>query len=296
MFIKHGPLTPEELARHDVEWPAYLERLEKLPQDVLRAWRDVKDADIQLAWGLALRLPRKLDDRLARRAARARSKLNRDPAFRAEVQRLLALLVTDERPDFPVGHPLTPLEKTIWEMDEGFRRSDIVDREGRQFAADHPFPYLAPEDVVVALVETLNQHLSGPKLFLPGLFGRIEGELGAIYVNPLPDTDLRAPVGPGRILVDVTDLSSDDLTALAPVLAKVQARLGYTKQRGRQYEGNAEQMAFVHELRTSPTGRGKTRTWKQVRDMFHKKFGEDISEATLKQRYLAWQRWNESKE
>jgi hypothetical protein len=181
-------------------------------------------------------------------------------------------------------------------MDERFRRSDIVDREGRQFAADHPFPYLAPEDVVVALVETLNQHLPGPKLFLPGRVGSIEGELGAIYVNPLPDTDLTAPVGPGRILVDVTDLSSDDLTALAPVLAKIQARLGYTKQRGRQHEGNAEQMAFVHQLRTSTTGRGKKWTWKQVRDKFHQRFGEDVSEATLKQRYAAWQRWNESNE
>ena len=295
MFIKNGPLTPEELASQDVKWRAYLERLEKLPNNVVREWLDVEypleDPAVRLAWGLALRLPRKLDDRMARRTERARSKLNREPAFRAEIQRLLPLLTTEEQPHFPDGNPLTPLWEAGWEMDERDRRSDIADREGRRFAADHPFPYIAPEDVVVALVETLNQHLSGPKL---SFVGRTEREPAAIYVNPLRDRDLKAPVGPGRILVDVTDLSSDDLTALAPVLAKLQARLGYTKQRGRQYEGNAEQMAFVHQLRTSTSGRGRKWTWKQIRDRFHKKFGEDVAEATLKQRYAAWQRWNES--
>jgi hypothetical protein len=178
-------------------------------------------------------------------------------------------------------------------MEESHRRGDIVYREGRRFAADHPFPYIAPDAVVAALVEALNEHLPGPPVPPPSLMGHADGEPAAIYVNPLPDTDLTAPVGPGRILVDVTDFSSQDLTALAPVLAQVQARLGYTKQRGRYYEGNAEQMAFVHHLRTSTTGRGKRLTWKRARDAFHKQFGEDISEATLKARYATWRRVTE---
>jgi hypothetical protein len=54
--------------------------------------------------------------------------------------------------------------------------------------------------------------------------------------------------------------------------------------------GNAEQMAFVHHLRTSTTDSGKKWTWKQVTNEFYKKFGEDLSEHTLVQRYRTWQR------
>jgi hypothetical protein len=267
-------------------------RLERLPQAIVRKWLDVSGAASELASGRALALPQKADARSARRAERARSKLNRDPAFRAEVQRLLAIVVTDELAHYPSADPLTPLWEAIREAEESSRRGEIVYREGRQFAAEHPFQYITPDAVVAALVDAINQHLPGPRVPPPRLMGRADREPAIIYVNPLRDTDLTAPVGSGRILVDVTDLSYDDLTALAPALATVQARLGYTKQRGRHYEGDAEQMEFVHQLRTTPTGRGKQRTWKQVRDMFHKQFDEDISEATLKVRYGTWQRVN----
>jgi hypothetical protein len=182
-----------------------------------------------------------------------------------------------------------------WDDDQK-RRAEVIHRGGYQFATDHQFPYISHEAVVVALVDAVNKRLPGPAMPRPYTARLNNDGAPTIYVNPLPDTEVSAPVGPGRILVDLTNASYEDLTALAPVLAKVQGRLGYTKQRGRQYEGNAEQMAFVHQLRTSTTGRGKKWTWKQVRDKFQEKFQEDLSEATLMQRYKAWQRWNESTE
>jgi hypothetical protein len=114
------------------------------------------------------------------------------------------------------------------------------------------------------------------------------GSLPTVFVNPLPDQDLSLSVSPGRILVDVTHASSDDLAALATLLSDVQARLDYRKMRGRPPELNEEQMTFVHDLRTTPTGRAKLRSWHTVVRLFNARFTQDISETTLKQRYRRW--------
>jgi hypothetical protein len=293
-MINDRPLTTEEVARFQADLNAYLARVRAMPEEIRRTWPEVRRADCDLAMGQAIALPQKEDERSARRTKRAVGKLHREPAFQAEVKRLAAL-VGPSKPhpsESDLGRNPGCIADWLSSEDE---RVQIVHRESHQFAIDHQFPYIARAAVVVALVDAVNQCFPGEGVVPPPFTARFDNQ-GAltIYVNPLPDTDVSAPVGPGRILVDLTDASYDDLTALAPVLAEVQARLGYMKQRGRQYEGNAEQMAFVHELRTSTSGRGRKWTWKQIRDKFHKKFGENVAEATLKQRYLAWQRWNES--
>jgi hypothetical protein len=177
---------------------------------------------------------------------------------------------------------------------------EFANRESHQFPAEYRFPYMAPDEVESVLKATLTERITrearAPFVDAPPA---IEESLNAsltFYVNPLGDRDLVAKVAPGHLLVDLTHASYDDLQALAPVLTDIQARLGYKKQRGRQYEGNPQQMEFVHQLRTTPTGRGKPRTWKRVRDAVHAKFGEDISENTLKQRYRTWLRSNTSRE
>ena len=53
-----------------------------------------------------------------------------------------------------------------------------------------------------------------------------------MFVNPLADADLSAPVPPGHILVDLTYATSEDLQALGPTLAEVQRRLRYQKRAG----------------------------------------------------------------
>jgi hypothetical protein len=171
-------------------------------------------------------------------------------------------------------------------------RSETITRECRAFAANARLPYAPAPDIAWIMSEVLSHPWQGEERDLvQALVTEYRGPAPVFYLNPLSDGDLGLKVPPGRILVDVTIASSDDLSDLARPLTELQALLGYAKQRGRtpdDDEEHEEQMAFIHAMRTSRTGRGKTLSWQRVTQAFNKRFDQDIGEGTLKQRYKRW--------
>jgi hypothetical protein len=247
-------------------------------------------------------------------AQSALAKLVRETSFKAEVDRIIELVGPAEPDRWQVAHapspgpPLGPLGSEFpdqvldWserltpdefpdQWEHFLQRRKVVRRESRAFAERVRFAYISPIAVAWVMWEVLTQY---PPLQLgdvpQALAERYAGPLPMFIVNPLTDRDLSLSVHPGHILVDLTHASFDDLTALAGPLRDLQARLGYRKQSGRRPEVNEEQMTFVHTLRTTPTGRGKVRTWHQILKLVNDRFGEDISEPTLKQRYATWKK------
>jgi hypothetical protein len=81
-------------------------------------------------------------------------------------------------------------------------------RECQQFAVAQRFPFIASEEVVVVLMEAVEQRLAQASGTLPEDATEDTEEDGdstfTLYLNPLADRNLKAPVAPGHILVDLT--------------------------------------------------------------------------------------------
>ena len=223
-------------------------------------------------------------------AVRALEQLTKEPAFRAEYHRLLEVLGPAE--PWPTGFaeagpppqerfgPIPPFEwnepdmedlKRRWEEqrrmgDAGLRawnerrrrRRASLREASKAFTATVRFVDINPSAVAWVLETALSRTDIRGIADVPGtLAPEYAGPLPMFYFNPTADRDLSVAIRPGRIFVDLTHASADDLAALAGSLSDLQARLGYRKPRGRQRKPNNEQMEMVHTLRTSPTGRGK---------------------------------------
>ena len=153
-------------------------------------------------------------------------------------------------------------------LEQEQERSKTITRECRAFAAHARLPYAPASDIAWIMSEVLSHPWPGEQHDLVHtLAAEYRGPAPVVFMNPLADRDLTLTVPPGRILVDVTNASSKDLGDLAKPLAELQALLGYAKQRGRTPDDDQEheeQMTFIHAMRTSRTGRGKTLSWQRV--------------------------------
>ena len=169
-----------------------------------------------------------------------------EPIVQAAVRRILVVAGPAE----PLPSGADDAARRSW-AEGSERRKEIIWEEAERFAATHRFSYISPDGASALLFRLLVGLAPDEDGKLPrSIRMRTLHDVSAIFVNPLADGDLSAPVPPGHILVDVTHATAEDLRLLASTLASVQRRLRYEKQAGGRPRGGTlwTREAFLEEL------------------------------------------------
>jgi hypothetical protein len=219
-------------------------RLMVIPPDIATEWPET--TRIELAGGKAVRLQPPTSARDEERYSQATTRFCEEPIVQEAVRRILVVAGAAE--PYPSG--ADDAARRSWS--EGLdRRTAIISEESERFAATHRFSYISPDGVSALLFRLLVGLALDEDGALPrSIRMRTIHDVPAIFVNPLTDGDLSAPVPPGHILVDVTHATAEDLRLLASTLASVQRRLRYQKRAGGRPRGGTlwTREAFLEEF------------------------------------------------
>ena len=215
-----------------------------IPPDIETEWPETTRSE--LAGGKAVRLQPQTSARDEKRCFQATSRFFQESIVQEVVRRIL--VVAGPAEPFPSGAD----DATRRSWTEGLdRRNEIIREEAERFAATHRFSYISPDSASALLFRLLVGLAPDEDGKLPrSIRVRALHDVPVIFVNPLADGDLSAPVPPGHILVDVTHATAEDLRLLASTLASVQRRLRYEKQAGGRPRGGTlwTQEEFLEEL------------------------------------------------
>jgi hypothetical protein len=218
------------------------------------------------------------------RSQEAVNRLGRDPEFREAVNDLVGRFARAmPTPSMVVdadGDLATASEDHAWIW------AGTLTAAANDFARRRRFPLLTHLDVCMLLFQAVTQALSS------GYTGtvRFRGSTPLVYINPFDDRTVTLTLPPRTLVVDMTCSTSDDLDELKTVLTGVQRRLGYKKLTGRRALRDEGVMQFVHKMKTRRTGRGSLLSWSAVTERVNTRFGSDLDEHVLKQRYSVWKK------
>jgi hypothetical protein len=215
-----------------------------IPPDIETEWPET--IRIELAGGKAVRLQPPTSARDEKRCFQATPRFFEEPIVQEAVRRIL--VVAGPAEPFPSGADDAAHRSWAEGMD---RRNEIIREEAERFAATHRFSYISPDGASALLFRLLVELAPDEDGELPrSIRMRTLHDVPVIFVNPLADGDLSAPVPPGHILVDVTHATAEDLRLLASTLASVQRRLRYQKRAGGRPRGGTlwPREAFLEEI------------------------------------------------
>lgn len=200
----------DTISRRLRDFPEIDARVRDIPPEIATRWPGVRR--VSLALGAAIRISLTMSQRETKRRQKAASRLVQEPVVQKAARHTAAIAARADH--WPEGR-----DRDEW-------RRLTFEGEAQRFATAHHFPYLSPRDVAQVLAAhfaAVYREEDGP---LPISGGP------AIFVNPLADAELSAPVPPGHILVDLTYATTEDLQAIGPALREMQRRLLYHHQGG----------------------------------------------------------------
>jgi hypothetical protein len=148
-----------------------------------------------------------------------------------------------------------------WAARNEKQRRDVRSR-CKAFARAASSPHASPPVVAWIMERALDDPWPrGAEELARILAAEYAGPAPTAYVNPLPDRDLTTVVRPGRILIDLTHATEQDLLDLVKPLVRLRESLGYHNDPGGRKQGgrNWTKEDFLDEL---PRARQKLRVMK----------------------------------